>query len=226
VLVHATDGDAGEIAPGSGATQDQLGVTRRREDAAGWQVIGRAPDRHEWLGLPDGELSRLPTGLLEARIADVMAQERPDVVLTFGPDGITGHPDHIAVGAATSAAFLGFAGQGGPGFKRLFHAAWKQSSLDRLNDRRVASGLEPFDPTMVFHPRGVPDDEIACTIDQREVVPLIAAAFRMHRSQWSPFWSDLDDRGWVSMAGASHLVQSWPPRGHDAPLLEDPLEGI
>jgi LmbE family N-acetylglucosaminyl deacetylase len=226
VLVHATDGEAGEIAPASGVTRDQLAATRRREAAAGWQVIGRQPDRHEWLGLPDGGLADLPAGVLEARMATVLAEERPDVVLTFGPDGITGHPDHIAVGAATSAAFMRLAGGSGPGLRRLLHAAWKQSALDRLNERRAGRGLTPFDPTVVYNPRGVPDEDIACTTDQREVVPLIAAAFAMHRSQWSPFWSDLDERGWISMAGESHLVQAWPPRAHGAPLLRDPLEGL
>jgi hypothetical protein len=62
---------------------------------------------------------------------------------------------------------------GGPGLARLYHAAWKRSAPDRLNSRRVADGLEPFDATVVFHPRGVPDEQIACTIDQRPVLPLI-----------------------------------------------------
>ena len=41
----------------------------------------------------------------------VLEEERPDVVLTFGPDGIFGHPDHIAVGAATRRRVLRFAAQ-------------------------------------------------------------------------------------------------------------------
>jgi LmbE family N-acetylglucosaminyl deacetylase len=156
ILLHATDGEAGEIARDAGVDREQLGAVRRREDEAGWRVIGRVPDRHEWLGFPDGRLAELPAGLLKAEITRVLAEERPDVVLTFGPDGITGHPDHIAVGAATTAAFVRLAGDGGPGFARLYHAAWKQSALDRLNARRAADGLEPFDPAVVFHPRGVP----------------------------------------------------------------------
>jgi LmbE family N-acetylglucosaminyl deacetylase len=226
VLVHATDGEAGEIAPGAGVRRDKLGAVRRREDEAGWRVIGRFPDRHEWLGFPDGGLAELPPGVLESRITRVMAEERPDVVLTFGPDGITGHADHVAVGEATTAAFLRFVADGPPGFRRLFHAAWKQSALDRLNARRMACGLDPFDPTTAFHPRGVPDEYIACTIDQRQVVPLIAAAFRAHRSQWSPYWAGLSAREWMSAAGESHLVQAWPPRGRHAALLHDPLEGM
>jgi LmbE family N-acetylglucosaminyl deacetylase len=227
VLVHATDGEAGEIAPDAGVGREQLTAVRRQEDEAGWRVIGRPPDRHEWLGFPDGRLADLPAGLLEAEIASVLAEERPDVVLTFGPDGITGHPDHIIVGTATTAAFTRLAREeGGPGFRRLYHAAWKQSALDRLNARRVADGLEPFDPTVVFHPRGVPDEHIACTIDQRRVLPLIRAAFQAHRTQWAPFWAGLDDRGWYLAAGESHLVLAWPPRPLGAPVLRDPFEGL
>jgi LmbE family N-acetylglucosaminyl deacetylase len=226
VLLHATDGEAGEIAPGAGVDREQLGAVRRREDEAGWRVIGRGPDRHEWFGFPDGGLADLPAGMLEAAIARVLVQERPDVVLTFGPDGITGHPDHIAVGAATTAAFTRLAAAGGPGLARLYHAAWKQSALDRLNARRVADGLEPFDPTIVFHPRGVPDEQIACTIDQRPVLPLIRSALQAHRTQWGPFWAALDDGSWHSMAGESHLTQAWPPRPSGAAVLADPFEGL
>lgn len=95
VLIHATDGDAGEIAPGIGATQETLGAVRRLEDESGWRAVGRIPDRHEWFGLPDGGLVDLPAGQLESMIAEVFWQERPDIVMTFGPDGITAHPDHI-----------------------------------------------------------------------------------------------------------------------------------
>jgi hypothetical protein len=90
VLIHATDGEAGKIAASSGVSREQLGPVRREEDRAGWDILGRQPDRHEWFGLPDGGLAALPDGLLEQRIASVFAEERPDVVITFGPDGITG----------------------------------------------------------------------------------------------------------------------------------------
>ena len=226
VLVHATDGEAGQITPGSGVSRDSLGSVRRQEDLAGWDAVGRQPDRHEWLGLPDGGLATLPEGLLEQRIASILAEECPDVVLTFGPDGITGHPDHIAVGTAATSAFLRLAGGDRPGFRRLFHGAYPQSALDRLNEGRVAAGLEAFDPHRVFDPRGVDDERIACTVDQRAVVPLIVAAFQAHRTQWEPYWSALDDPTWQSVAGANHLVQAWPSRPSGAPRLADPFEGL
>jgi LmbE family N-acetylglucosaminyl deacetylase len=73
VLVIATDGEAGQISPGSGATRETLGAIRRIEDVAGWNVVGRLPDRREWLGLADGRLADLPDGLLEDRIAAILA---------------------------------------------------------------------------------------------------------------------------------------------------------
>jgi LmbE family N-acetylglucosaminyl deacetylase len=97
VLVLATDGEAGDIREGFPATQDTLSAVRRAEDAAAWQALGRVPDRHEWLGYPDGKLSDVPFDELVDRIAGILAEEQPDVVATFGPDGIFGHPDHITV---------------------------------------------------------------------------------------------------------------------------------
>jgi LmbE family N-acetylglucosaminyl deacetylase len=231
VLLHATDGGAGEIAPGSGATPATLGAVRREEDRRGWKAVGRGPDRHEWFGFPDGGLAALPDGVLEARIAAVFAEERPDVVMTFGPDGITGHPDHIAVSAATTAAFLRFArtgaaGDGGPGFRRLYHGAYPRSAFERMNAGRVRAGMAAFDPGAVYHPRGVPDATIACSVDLLPVVEVVTAAFREHRTQWSPPWSQLSRRAWRSAAGSIHLVQAWHPWTTGTPRLADPFEGL
>lgn len=50
VLIHATNGEAGDIRPGFPATRDTLGRIRRRECEAAWRPVGRPPDRHDWLG--------------------------------------------------------------------------------------------------------------------------------------------------------------------------------
>lgn len=226
VLVHATDGEAGDIAPGSGATRETLGAVRREEDRAGWRVVGRLPDRHEWLAFPDGGLTDLPQGQLADRITEVFARERPDVVLSAGADGISGHPDHIAVGRATTEAFLRFVGDGGPGFHRLFHAAVPQSALERYNQRLVARGRRPHDPTRVYDLRGVPDEQIACSVDQRDHVALVQAAFREHRTQWAPPWTEHTREDWMWGAGAAHFVQVWPTWTTGSPRLGDVFEGL
>ena len=225
VLVHATDGEAGEIAVGSGATPETLGAIRREEDRRGWRVVGRVPDRHEWLGLPDGGLDS-HIGTLTERLAAILAEERPDVVLTCGPDGTTGHPDHIAVSNATTAAFHSVRATAGPGLRRLLHSAVPQSVFERLNARRVAAGARPWDPTRVYELRGVPDELFDYSVDQTSVVGVVRDAFREHRSQWAPPWSENSDAEWNSAAGMQHFMQVWPPRERGLPRLSDPFEGL
>ncbi len=60
VLVHATYGEQGDIREGFPATRETLGSVRRAEDEAAWRALGRVPDRHEWLGLPDGGVAEVP----------------------------------------------------------------------------------------------------------------------------------------------------------------------
>jgi LmbE family N-acetylglucosaminyl deacetylase len=225
VLVHATDGAAGEIAAGSGATRETLGAVRREEDRRGWAVVGRMPDRHEWLGLPDGSVQDHSTTLTE-RLTAILAEERPDVVWTCGPDGTSGHPDHIAVSLATTAAFHAVRATGGPGLRRLLNSAIPQSVFEQLNARRVAAGQPAWDPTRVYHLRGLPDELFDYLVDQRAVVRRIRDAFFEHRSQWAPPWSESSDAEWRSNAGMQHLIQVWPPRERGLPRLRDPFEGL
>lgn len=206
VLVHATDGEAGEIAPGVAATRETLGGFRRAEDERAWRALGRVPDRHEWLGHPDGAVPDLTTD-----ITRILREERPDVVATFGPDGITGHPDHIAVGAATDAAFHRLRGRG-PGFRRLLHGALPQSVFDRWNSRRMRDGLPAWDPEQVYHLRPVPDAAIGMTVDVSAVAPRIVAGLREHRSQEHVIGGfDRTDEQWARTVGREHYVVAWPP---------------
>jgi LmbE family N-acetylglucosaminyl deacetylase len=54
-----------------------------------------------------------------ARLSEVFDRVRPDTIVTFGPDGHTGHPDHQAVSAWVDAAF----DRGAPSGALLLHAA-------------------------------------------------------------------------------------------------------
>ena len=52
----------------------------------------------------DGELADIDSQILVGLASELLREIDPDVVITFGPDGFSGHPDHIAVGAAVTAA--------------------------------------------------------------------------------------------------------------------------
>lgn len=222
VLVHATSGEQGEIADPLLATRETLGRVREEEDRRSWIELGRAPDRHEWLRLPDGGVADEPLDDLVESIAAVLVDERPDVVVTFGPDGITGHPDHITVGRAASEAFHRARGRVGDGHRRLLHTALRASTIAAWNRRLIERGLEPIDSTQVFQPRGVNDESIGVDVDCRPVLDRKIAALRAHATQASETadWSEKDLHD--ALARETHVV-AWPPRSVGTPVLRDVL---
>ena len=112
VLVTATRGEEG----GAGVPGDSSSLTsvRTHELAEACAVLGI--DRQVFLGFRDSGVRRLPASLAggafsavplgeaAAPIADVLREERPQVVVTATPDGTYGHPDHIRAHDATFAA--------------------------------------------------------------------------------------------------------------------------
>jgi LmbE family N-acetylglucosaminyl deacetylase len=52
-------------------------------------------------GYADGGVADAPFDQLVYEIGLWLADRRPDAVITFGPHGVTGHPDHVVVGSAT-----------------------------------------------------------------------------------------------------------------------------
>jgi LmbE family N-acetylglucosaminyl deacetylase len=108
-LVTATRGDGGRFRgirsddrrhPG----REALGEIRENELRAAAKVLGirdvSVLDYH------DQQLDRADPREVVARIAGELRRIRPDVVVTFGPDGAYGHPDHIAISQFTAAAIV------------------------------------------------------------------------------------------------------------------------
>lgn len=227
ILVHATSGEQGDIREGFPATRQTLGSIRRAEDVAAWRALGRVPDRHEWLGLPDGGVADVPFDEVVAAVARILEEEDPAVVVTFGPDGIFGHPDHVAIGQATDEAFARLRPQSTFGFQRLAHGAVPQTVFERWNRQRAQLGLASFDPTRMYHMRGVPDDQIRITVDCRDVTGRIVAGLREHKSQLHVMSDDPDDTDqWERRVRREWYVIAWPEPGRDAPMLTDLFDGL
>ncbi len=226
VLIHVTSGEAGQIADEALATRQTLGAVREEEDRLSWVALGRPPDRHELFRYPDHQVDEQPYDELVGRLAEVFEQERPDVVITFGPDGVTGHPDHITTGRGATEAFhrVRRAGEG-PGLRRLLHQAIPQSMLDEWNRRLVASGKEPMDPTQLYQPRGVPDDELGVLIDCRTVVDRKLAALEEHRTQSGGMQDMSKEERRTALSFESHVI-AWPEHGPGATPLTDVFEGL
>ncbi|MGH2560453.1 MAG: PIG-L deacetylase family protein [Thermomicrobiales bacterium] len=98
-----TKGEHGESILDPPPSPAELAVMRERDLRDATAMIGYA--EVDLRSLPDGGLVDLAKRELERTIAETIARTRPEVVLTFGPGGISGHPDHVALSAATTDAF-------------------------------------------------------------------------------------------------------------------------
>lgn len=122
--VTATAGEAGETGVESvgdaGVGGAGLGSRRIGELRAALGHLG--VDDLVLLGEPDGGCAdRAPDGPVDA-IAGILVARRPDTVVTFGPDGLTGHPDHRAVSRWVDGAVDRAADSSGPR-PRVLHTA-------------------------------------------------------------------------------------------------------
>jgi LmbE family N-acetylglucosaminyl deacetylase len=102
VCVTATRGELGTDDPERWPPA-VLAEHRERELRSALAHVGVGDVR--FLGVPDGECDEIPPEVGAAAIEGVIDEIEPDVIVTFGPDGITGHPDHVAVSRWTTEAW-------------------------------------------------------------------------------------------------------------------------
>lgn len=81
---------------------NQLGSVRSKELASALKVLGIS--NHHLLDYPDGKCADVDPKEASKRIADYISKYQPNTILTFGPEGLTGHPDHIAISGWVDAA--------------------------------------------------------------------------------------------------------------------------
>ncbi|CAH8244005.1 PIG-L family deacetylase [Paenibacillus melissococcoides] len=101
-LLTATSGEAGKTGRLGPMSREELAARRERELAAAGAIMGLADI--ELLRYPDGQLSSVPRSEVVAKIAAFLNRHRIEVVVTFPEDGISGHPDHIAIHHAVNEA--------------------------------------------------------------------------------------------------------------------------
>jgi LmbE family N-acetylglucosaminyl deacetylase len=130
VVVTATRGEHGTDDPGKWPPR-RLRRMRERELARSLAAVD--VQEHRWLSYRDGELDRVPVDRAADELTPIIEEVRPDVIVTFGPDGMTGHADHRAVSAWTTQAWR-LAGRGAALWYATltpeFHARWGQLSSE------------------------------------------------------------------------------------------------
>jgi LmbE family N-acetylglucosaminyl deacetylase len=102
MVVSATRGQAGQIRDSSVGTRRTIGAVREAELRLACERLGVAQVRC-WDYL-DGALAEADFHALVGQVVRLIREFQPTVVVSFGPDGGYGHPDHITISAATTAA--------------------------------------------------------------------------------------------------------------------------
>jgi LmbE family N-acetylglucosaminyl deacetylase len=105
VCISATRGEQGSTDETRWPPGPPLADVRTRELEACLDVLGIT--EHHWLDYPDGGCAEIDDAEAVARIRAIADEVQPDTVLTFGPDGATWHPDHMAVSRWATAAVAG-----------------------------------------------------------------------------------------------------------------------
>jgi len=81
----------------------QAAIIREKELKAAASVLGIG--KVQLMRYQDGSLSNLDSERVISQLMNAMRRIHPKVVITFGPDGISGHPDHVAISRLVTIAF-------------------------------------------------------------------------------------------------------------------------
>lgn len=238
-LVCATRGEAGAISDASLGTPETLGAVRELELRKAMRIL----DLHDLRVLSyrdsgmagadtNGDprsLVQAPADAVEADVVAVIRDTRPAVVITFGADGIYGHPDHIRIGEAADRAVevaasdeLPFLGESWA-VTSLYHCAVAREDLfkakaqggpffSRLSDEEIAT-------------MGSPAGDITHAFDVSPYIPVKLEAIRAHATQlpYRPEPGSAGDPAMRPRLGKESLIRMplpWDQPGQEPDVLD------
>lgn len=248
-LITATLGEEGEIRQDGAATRETLGSVRRVELARAVRILGL--DDHIVLhyrdsgmaGTPPNEHQRAfvnaPAEVVIERLVEEIRRFRPQVVLTFDPDGLYGHPDHIAIHKYATEAF-------------------KRASNPDAYRQHLINGVRPYGPQRIFYsarPRGfrmewaqtlrshgidfplpgpnrisdgAPPETIHLEMDVASQMEVKMGCILSHRTQVAPDWPyDRVPREAANrILGREYYIRGWPLVKSGETVPPDFFEGI
>jgi LmbE family N-acetylglucosaminyl deacetylase len=173
-LLTATRGGAGWNGLPAGRRPEELVEIRGHELARVAEVLGLASV--ELWDYPDGSLAGCNQAEVTDRVAAVVERLQPDLVVTWGPDGAYGHPDHIAIGACADAA-CERAAAGRP----RYHLAIDRTGAAAWDAAAAAGGGDPL-------PIAAQDAVSVVFAPTPGEVERKAQAIRCHTSQLAGWW--------------------------------------
>ena len=173
VDVTATRGEGGSMDE-ERWPPESMGEVRTKELLRSLEILG--VQEHRFLEGPvDTDMETHLDEAGAAQVREIVEAVQPDSILTFGPDGMTGHEAHKDVCRWATQAFDA---AGKPG-SRLFYATQKPAFVEEMVPK-----LEPFNIFKPGSPPMTPDEELAIdfTCDP-ELLALKLASLEAHESQ-------------------------------------------
>ncbi|MBN2146346.1 MAG: PIG-L family deacetylase [Anaerolineales bacterium] len=228
-LVCATRGEAGEISDPALASPETLGEVREGELRCAAETMGVREliflDYRDsgMAGTPENQdvraLINAPADDVVPSLVRIIRRLRPEIVVTFEPNGGYGHPDHIAIHRHTVAAFhaaadphqypdLGRAWQAA----RLYYTAIPRSFFEEMRSSLQAMGEDSSDFER-FEDFGWPDEQVTAVIDVSNSVESKWEALNCHRTQFGPgnLFRRLPEEQSKQLMCYEHFAQAWPP---------------
>ncbi len=154
-LMCATKGEAGRNAG-----------SRDKELLESAKVLGVS--KVEFLGFKDGEIGNNDLAKLERIISKKIKIFKPDLIITYDLNGISGHLDHIAIASATTQSFIKTKIA-----KHLYHGTIPKEYTDKMGEY------------FVYRPEGRKPEEIDLILDIEDVWEQKVEAMLKHKSQFS-----------------------------------------
>lgn len=191
VLVTCTDGRLGDAPDGVKPGQpghDPDEVAQRRAGELGDAAKALGVSELVALGYPDSgydgdvaaeSFSGMPVAPMVQQLVGLMRLHRPDVVITYPPNGLSGHRDHIRTHDVVAAAHREFVAVGDA--PRLYHVALSRSRVKAMQDKiQAALGDDGFAPP---DDMAVDDETITTVIDVEAYWQAKLAGLAAHSSQ-------------------------------------------
>jgi len=206
-LLCVTRGEMGQRAPGTSDESIPLGMIRGGELHAAADRLGI--DEVILFDHPDGSLNGVDEAQFRNEMVVAIRHVRPDVVITFGPDGLYWHPDHVTVHERVTEAVEQLAGSA----PALFYVVFTPGVMRRVVETARAKPDAPPDVSLWSLD---PDAFGACApaptlvLDASAFTPRKIEALRCHRTQVSSgsAFTWLTPREAEELLGCEHFVRA------------------
>lgn len=245
-LICATRGEAGEISDPSLATPETLGEVREEELRCAAETMG--VNELIFLGYRDSGMAgsqenndprafiNIPQEEVVSRLVRMIRWLKPEVIVTFEPNGGYGHPDHIAIHHHTVNAFYAAADprqypEAGKVWqsRRLFYTAIPRSFFQKMRQKMVKHGLDTteLDNLDAGAGSGWPDEKVNVILDVSETVEAKWQALNCHRTQFGPgnLFRKLPEQEVKELMSHEYFALAWP-EPEPGYQLSDLLEGL